>query len=130
MNGNQSKTIHKGGCDSAAWGRRGMPGLTLVLVTSLSFCQRSTVSDAPGGTRHGKMTPERQSLADLSNGTPAANQSVRVIVQFKQTPRQHHFDKVQAHGGRMSAQLGLVKGGAFALPVSALNALANDDEVA
>lgn len=68
MNGNESKTIHKGGCDSAAWGRRVMLGLTLVLVNCLAFGQGFTVSDGshgPAGARHDKMTTELQSLADL-----------------------------------------------------------------
>ncbi len=77
-----------------------------------------------------KLAAELQSLSDHVQLTPAADKNIRVIVQFTKTPTQHHFDKVQARGGKLATRLEMVNGGAFSLPASALKDLANDDEVA
>ncbi len=55
---------------------------------------------------------------------------VDVIVQFKHKPTMGHFRKVGALGGSLSRQLQSVKGGHFRLPLSAVQALASDPEVA
>jgi len=64
---------------------------------------------------------------DLEGKNPASQ--VDVIVQFRETPTQMHFSKVQTRGGLLRRQLGLVKAGAFRMPVSALKDLANDPDV-
>jgi hypothetical protein len=61
---------------------------------------------------------------DLAGKNPS--NLVDVIVQFRQAPTQMHFSKVQGRGGLLRRQLGVVKGGAFRLPASALKDLAND----
>lgn len=114
----------------AAWGRRVILLVALAFIASLSFGQRDSFNDERAETRTRKMAPELQSLAEQAQLSPTASKNVRVIVQFKQTPTQHHFDKVQARGGKMGARLDLVNGGAFSLPASALKDLADDDEVA
>src|SRR5215472_2510732 len=122
----------KGSCESAAWGR-----LLLVLAV-LAFAAHPCFGQGYGNPGSGgshkqahfhKLSPELQGLADQTKGLPAS-QSVRVIVQFTETPSQHHFDKVQSRGGRLGMALGLIKGGAFSVPVSALNTLAEDDDIA
>ncbi|MFZ1129315.1 MAG: S8 family serine peptidase, partial [Terriglobales bacterium] len=107
---------------SAAWGMRIFLLVAVAFMARFSMGQQSEI-------RAGKLAPELQRLAEQAQTSPTANHNVRVIVQFKQTPTQHHFDKVQARGGKLSAHLELVNGGAFSLPASALKDLADDDEV-
>ena len=117
-------------CQSAAWGKRAILLVALASFASLSFGQRDSFNDERTKPRASKMAPDLQSLAERAQLSPTANKNVRVIVQFKQTPTQHHFDKVQGRGGKLGARLELVNGGVFSLPASALKDLADDDEVA
>ena len=57
------------------------------------------------------------------------SQQVKVIVQYKQTPKTAALARVQNLGGRMGHHLGLVRGAAFTVPAGSLAALANDPEV-
>ena len=114
----------------AAWTRPVVLLVALAFVASLSFGQRDSFNAERGSTRTSKMAAEVQSWAEQAQSSPSGNQNVRVIVQFKQTPTQHHFDKVQARGGKLGAPLGVINGGAFSMPASALKDLADDDEVA
>jgi len=123
------KTRNRNERHSANWGRRVVLVLALAFIASLSFGQQFA-DDERTQRRAGKLAPELQSLAERAQISPSAHQNVRVIVQFKQTPTQHHFDKVQARGGKLGARLELVNGGVFSLPASALKDLADDDEVA
>ncbi len=110
---------------SAVWGKRVMLSMSFLLLASLSVGQAAV--DATGTL--GKLAPELRTLATQERSTHSVK-NVRVIVQFKQAPTQHHFDRVQARGGRLSSRLELVQSGAFSLPASALEDLASDDEVA
>ena len=108
--------------DVAVWGNR-MAWLTvLVLTTSLGFGESALQSR--------KMAPVLERMATRARIEGAASQNVRVIVQFKQSPTQHHFDKVQGKGGKLGNRLGVINGASFSLPVSKLRELANDNEVA
>jgi serine protease AprX len=60
----------------------------------------------------------------------ASNQTVKVIVQYKQAPKSSAMARVQNLGGRISNHLGLVNGAALAVPARSLAALANDPDVA
>ena len=113
----------------AAWGRHVILLLALAFIASLSFGEQRP-ADERTEIRASKMAPELQSLAERAQSSPSAAENVRVIVQFKQSPTQHHFDKVQGRGGKLGARLELVNSGAFSLPASALKDLADDDEVA
>jgi len=97
-------------CQSAAWGKRLLMMCAVILSSSLVFAGSPKMSK------------------DLEGKNPS--DLVDVIVQFKQAPSQMHFSKVQGRGGLLKRQLGLVKGGAFRLPASALKELANDPDVA
>ncbi len=54
---------------------------------------------------------------------------VDVIVQFNQAPTARYHQKVLSRGGKLRRELGLVKGGAYSLPASALADLAADPDV-
>jgi serine protease AprX len=95
--------------DSAAWGK--LLGLgCLILSASLAFA----------GSRKMSKDLEGKNTSD----------QVDVIVQFKQAPTSRHHQKVFNRGGRLNHELGLVKSGAYSLPVSALAGLAADPDVA
>ena len=105
----------------ATFARRAGLLVALAFVASLGFGQ--------SGMRSSKLAPELQSLSDQVQFSPSADRNVRVIVQFTETPTQHHFAKMQSRGGKQGVSLGLIKGGAFSMPASALKDLAEDDEV-
>ena len=63
---------------------------------------------------------------DMANGNGG---TVNVIVQFRHKPGQSHFQKVIQKGGRLKADLGIVKGGLFTIPANALEELAKDPEI-
>ena len=65
---------------------------------------------------------------DLSGKKGSAQ--VDVIVQFTQSPTARHHQKVLSKGGTLKNALGLVNGGSYSVPASALAALAADPEVA
>ena len=85
---------------SAVWGSRCLTLCTLILSASLAFAGSPKMSK------------------DLE-GNNAAD-SVDVIVQFTQTPTAKHHQKVTDKGGTLKGELGLVKGGAYSVPASAL----------
>lgn len=60
----------------------------------------------------------------------AGSGQVDVIVQFKQTPTAKQHGKVLDRGGKLKRELGLIKGGAYSLPASALKDLVEDEDVA
>jgi len=72
--------------------------------------------------RTNKLSPELRKQSDGG--------SVNVIVQFKTSPRARHHQKVLSRGGQLRQHLGLVKGGAYTVPATALADLAKDPEVA
>lgn len=107
---------------SAAWGKR--LSLLLVLVAGTAFAQNS------GGDGHfvGKFAPD---LAPIAARAPraAANETVNVIVQYKQDPQTEQEGRVQRLGAHLNSRLHVVKGMALTVPVSALPALEADSEV-
>jgi serine protease AprX len=93
----------------AVWGR--LPMLcALILTASLAFAGSPKMSK------------------DLE-GKNASDQ-VNVIVQFTQAPTAKHHQKVMNKGGKFKQELGLVNGGAYSVPASALADLAADPDVA
>ena len=97
-------------CQSAAWGTRFLMLCTVILTASLAFAGSPKMSK------------------DLE-GKNAFDQ-VDVIVQFTQAPTARHHQKVLSRGGKINRELGLVKSGAYTMPTSALEDLANDPDVA
>ena len=55
---------------------------------------------------------------------------VDVIVQFTQAPTTKQHSKVLDRGGKLKWELGVIKGGAYSLPASAVADLAKDEDVA
>ena len=113
---------------SAAWGKR--LSLMLLLATGMAFGQRWTNSTADEtGGRFSRIAPELSSLLAKAHQGSAKGQTVKVIVQYKQTPSAAHYATMQGRGGRLHARLHMIKGAAFTIPVSALAALEADPEI-
>src|SRR6202011_1439214 len=60
---------------------------------------------------------------------PNPQLAVDVIVQFRQTPGPLHHQKVRNHGGSLRSELHLVRGAAYTIPASSIEALSNDPDV-
>jgi serine protease AprX len=110
-------------CHSAAWGKR-FSLLLLLLVAEAAFAQNS----AGNGRPVGKFAPDLAPIAARAQRA-AANETVNVIVQYKQVPRSEQEQRVQGLGARLNHRLGVVKGIALTIPLSALPALEADAEV-
>src|ERR1700730_8308135 len=111
---------------SAAWGKRAST-VFLLLVTQIAFAQ----GFEGNGRMAGKFGPELGSFVERAHqGRTAAGETVRVIVQYKQTPTAAHYATMQNRGGRLHSKLHMIKGAAFTIPVSALAALEADPEIA
>ena len=113
---------------SAAWGKR--VAMVVLLTTGMAFGQRwNNVSSSESG-RFSRMSPELSGmLASAKQGT-AKNQTVRVIVQYKQVPTMAHYATMQNRGGRLHSRLHMIKGASFTIPASALPALEADPDIA
>ncbi|MFZ1158037.1 MAG: S8 family peptidase, partial [Candidatus Sulfotelmatobacter sp.] len=126
------KPAGRGERRSAAWGKR-LGVLVLALVTEMAFAGVTGGSkNAPAfgsGPSASRVQPELQQLLAKAQQGKAGNQTVKVIVQYKQDPGPTHFAKMQNLGGKLHAQLHVVKGAAFTIPVSALAALEADPDV-
>jgi len=103
---------------SAAWGKR--LSMVMLLATGIAFAQ---------GSNH-RIAPELSKLLAQARVGSAQNQTVRVIVQYRQVPSAAHYAMMQSRGGRLHAKLHMIKGAAFTIPASALPALEADPEVA
>ncbi|MGA8867241.1 MAG: S8 family peptidase [Candidatus Sulfotelmatobacter sp.] len=122
----QTQETQKPGRDerhSAAWGKR-LGILLLVVLTEMAFAQGWN-QNAKNLKSFSKFAPDVVARAERS----AANQTVRVIVQYKQAPQSAQFGRMQNLGARVGARLNLVKGAAFSIPAGALPALESDPEV-
>src|SRR5207248_1441564 len=103
-----------------------MPMLRLLLAAVL------LIAVAHAGPRHDKnvsdelLEKHHRALA----GQGSLDELVDVIVQFNSSPEKRHFDKMKGLGANIAKQLMSVKGGSFRLPVSVVQALADDPEVA
>jgi serine protease AprX len=105
---------------SAAWGKR-VSMLLLLLLAEAAFAQNRGAGS--------KFAPDlAPTLAHAHQGA-AANDTVRVIVQYKQVPTAAHYATMQARGGHLHAKLNVIKGAAFTIPVSALPFLEADPEI-
>src|SRR5271169_2482074 len=123
------KPAKRGERHSAAWGKR--LSMVLFLATGMAFGQRWTNATASesGMSASSRIAPELSHLLARAQQGSAQNQTVRVIVQYRQVPTAAHYSAMQARGGRLHAQLHMIKGAAFTIPVSALPALEADTEI-
>src|SRR6202171_4676982 len=111
---------------SAAWGKR-LSVLVLLLVTEVAFAQGWNPPFDGNGINK-RLSPELTRLA-ARPGRASSIQTVKVIVQYRQTPGRTHFSRMQNVGGRLHTQLHLIRSAAFTIPVSALAALQADPEI-
>src|ERR1700752_5147167 len=100
---------------TTTWGRRhALAALSTLLAAGLSF--------ADG--KH-KVSKDLDALKSGHNGA-----TVDVIIQFNETPTAAHHQKVRNKGGVLKTKLDFIKGAHYSVPVDALDALANDPDVA
>ena len=116
----------------AVWGNVVAVLASVVLVTGLVYPQdlASRQNDRPDFVLAQKLSPGLAALAERVSAVPTEDKVVRVIVQFKNRPTAEHFQKVVDRGGKMHANLGFIRGGAFSMRASELKRLAEDDSVA
>ena len=121
----KSKNTDRGQRHSAAWGKRlGM--LFLLLIAHTAFAQ---TWGSEGGRPVGKFAPDLAPALARAHQGLAANETVHVIVQYKQVPKAAQEGRMQRLGARLNHRLGMVKGIALTIPASALPALEADPEV-
>src|SRR6266571_1116440 len=100
---------------TTTWGARlALLALMILLAAGLSL--------ADG--KH-KLSKDLEALKGGNSGG-----TVDVIIQFTQTPTDAHHQKVQAKGGVLKTKLDFIKGAHYSVPVEALDALADDPDVA
>src|SRR5271156_4065011 len=121
----KSESPNRGQRHSAAWGKR-LKMLVLLLVAEAAFAQDWTAISRPAGKFASDLAP---AVEKAHQGTAAANETVRVIVQYRQSPQAEQEGRVQRLGARLNHRLGVVKGIALTIPVSALPALEADPEI-
>ncbi len=109
---------------SAAWGKR-LGVLLLVVVAECAFAQDRRGDGRPSG----KFAPDLAPVVARANNGAAANETVRVIVQYKQVPRSEQETRMRNLGARLNHRLGVVKGIALTIPVNALPALEKDSDI-
>src|SRR5271165_6570351 len=119
----KSKGYGRGERHSAAWGKR-LGTLLLVLLAQTTFGQ-----GFGGGRAVGKFAPDLAPQVERAHQGTAGNETVQVIVQYEQVPQSAQEGRVQHLGARLNHRLGMVKGIALTIPVSALPALEADPEV-
>ncbi len=71
-----------------------------------------------------KLSSDLQKLVNA--GTPG---KLHVIVQYRVTPQQRHYDEAARQGGKLRHRLNVIQSAAFDLPVSGILQLAKDPEV-
>ena len=106
--------------------------MVLFLVTGIAFGQRWTnvTADESGMPALSRIAPELSHLYAKAQRGPAKNQTVKVIVQYRRVPSAARATPaMQRRGGRLHAQLHMIQGAAFTIPVSALPALEADPEI-
>src|ERR1700722_6987821 len=110
------KSPGRGQRHSAAWGKR-VATLLLVLIAEAAFAQ------------HGKFARDLAPTVAPAHHGVASTETVRVIVQYKNTPQARHERQMMNLGGHLNHRLGTVKAIAFTIPVNALPALEADPEI-
>src|SRR6266853_2997377 len=121
------KPAGRGERHSAAWGKR-LVVLVLALVAEVAFAQPRSNEPANGRVFQ-KIAPEVASLSARANATDK-DQLVKVIVQFKQTPKAEHFARIESHGTQLHRKLSVVRAASFFIRASLLPALESNPDVA
>ena len=76
-----------------------------------------------------KFAPDLAAVVARAHQGAAADETVKVIVQYKRAPQAEHEARAQRMGARLNHRLGLVKGLALTMPANALLALEADPDV-
>src|SRR5208282_1709722 len=98
------KSSSRGQRCSAGWGKHlGM--LLLLLIVQSAFAQNSGGYGRPVG----KFAPDLAPAVARAHQGLAANETVKVIVQYKQVPQAEQEGRVQRLGARLNSRLGMVK---------------------
>src|SRR6266849_3250290 len=101
---------------TTTWGARlALFVLITLLAAGLSFAD---------GKKH-KLSKDLDALKGGNSGA-----TVDVIIQFNQAPTAAHHQKVQSKGGVLKTKLDFIKAAHYSVPVEALDALADDPDVA
>lgn len=108
----------------AVWGNR-FSMLLLLLVAEAAFAQNWESSPKPVGKFAADLAP----IAARANHGVAANETVDVIVQYKEIPKAQQERRVQRLGAHLNHRLHVVKAIALTIPVNALPALEADPDV-
>jgi serine protease AprX len=118
------KSPGRGERHSAAWGKR-LGVLLVLLVAEAAFGQFLEGSGKPAG----KFAPDLAPTLARAHQGSTGNETVQVIVQYKDVPQSAQEGRVQRLGARLNHRLHLVKGIALTIPASALPALEADPEI-
>src|SRR5271154_7365578 len=121
----KSESPNRGQRHSAAWGKR-LKMLVLLLVAEAVFAQDWTAASRPAGKFASDLAP---AVEKAHQGTAAANETVRIIVQYRHSPQAEQEGRVQRLGARLNHRLSVVKGIALTISIGALPALEADAEV-
>ncbi len=100
-----------------------------LLGTSTAVAQSRPAPARPVSAQRPSRLTIAPELAQLASRSGSSNQRFEVIVQFRQSPTNAHFQYLRSLGGVSRQSLGLVRGGVFNLPLSAIRALANRPDV-
>ncbi len=120
----KAKPDRKSDRRSAAWGKR-LGVLLLLLFAECAFAQDPQGDGRPSG----KFGPDLAPVVARAHHGAAANETVKVIVQYKQVPQSEQEGRMQSLGARLNHRLGMVKGIALTIPVNALPALEKDSDI-
>jgi len=102
--------------ETTTWGRR-LALLSLVTLLAAGLC----LAD---GNKH-KVSSDLDALKGSHSGA-----TVDVIIQYNVPPTDAHHQNVQSKGGVLKTKLDFIKGAHYTVPVEALDALADDPDVA
>jgi len=97
--------------------------LLLLLIAESAFAPWAS------GKPAGKFAPDLAPIAARAHHGATENETVKVIVQYKQVPQATEEGRVQRLGARLNHRLHSVKGIALTIPVNALPALEADPDV-
>jgi serine protease AprX len=103
--------------------------LGLLLLLMLAAEAAFSLDRARNGSPNGKFAPDLAPFVAQAHQGAAHDETVKVIVQYKQVPQAEQEGRAQFLGAHLNQRLGVVKGIALTIPVSALPALQSDPDV-
>jgi serine protease AprX len=110
-------------------GAKAFATLALLFASTLALGQSARQGELREGGRGRSISPELATLMARAHGKQTANQPVEVIVQYRNTPTASQLNRAAKLGTAGASKLNLIRGGLIKLPLSSVQALANDPEV-